>query len=87
MVDRIFDMIGDMIEGHREEMIRQMDEVHDTPLFRRSHATMPYYTQVQYTTVSAIGANHHRQSAPISADTALCYPKPIEISPLENLKR
>lgn len=29
-------MIVDMIEGHREEMIREMDgsEVDDTPLFR-----------------------------------------------------
>jgi hypothetical protein len=26
--------VDDMIDGHREEMIRQMDEVHDTPLFR-----------------------------------------------------
>jgi hypothetical protein len=67
MVDRIFDMIVDMIEGHREEMIRQMDEVHDTPLFRRSHATMPYcteYSVLQYQLSAPTITVNQRQSAP-----------------------
>jgi hypothetical protein len=68
--------VDDMIDGHREEMIRQMDEVHDTPLFRGGGVGVS-------AVLSAIGANHHRQSARQSAErkstnTALCYPKPIE---------
>ena len=44
----------DMIEGHRKEMIRQ---VQDTPLFSAESGYMAF----EY--ASAIGANHHCRSA------------------------